>query len=229
MTPLTAQDIAAFLEAHPGFFQEHPSLLENINLPMHGGEHTPSLVERQLVQLRASNSALKSQLEELIGNARNNDSLLRKTQQVLLKLAAADSLQSLEATLQESLRTTFNVSTVILSFEPLANAQQAQSQLIDELLPATGIFCGALRPSQASSLFANESVASAAILRLPAQATAGKAVDIGWLAMGSADIHQFEGQQGTMFLEFIAAATGAVWSRLRNQPEQTLDLLQASQ
>ena len=66
------QEVASYLTAHPDFFDRHAEVLRQMALSHASGE-AASLLERQLKLLREENRRLKSQFDELVAFARNNE------------------------------------------------------------------------------------------------------------------------------------------------------------
>ena len=57
--------VADFLRKNPGFFEQHPDILEHIEIN-HGSGNAVSLIERQVERLRGANRALEQRLESLV-------------------------------------------------------------------------------------------------------------------------------------------------------------------
>ncbi|MGE8619723.1 MAG: DUF484 family protein, partial [Achromobacter spanius] len=74
-TAFTAQDIAAFLQDHPGFFDEHADVFATMQVPHPHGSRAISLGERQILTLRERNRELEWRLNELVRNATANESI----------------------------------------------------------------------------------------------------------------------------------------------------------
>ena len=72
--PLEPEQVAAFLQQNPHFFEAYPDLLSELSLPHESGGAV-SLVERQIAVLRERNMDMRHRLSKLLDNARDNDKL----------------------------------------------------------------------------------------------------------------------------------------------------------
>src|SRR5512147_1034310 len=71
-------DIAQFLAQHPDFFEQHPELLANLNVPHPQNGHAISLVERQSMILRNRITALEARIAEMARHGEENDVIADK-------------------------------------------------------------------------------------------------------------------------------------------------------
>ena len=74
-TAFTAHDIAAFLQEHPGFFDEHAEVFATLQVPHPHGSRAISLGERQIMTLRERNRELEWRMNELVRNASASESI----------------------------------------------------------------------------------------------------------------------------------------------------------
>ena len=74
-TAFTAQDIATFLQEHPGFFDQHADVFATLQVPHPHGSRAISLGERQILTLRERNRELEWRLNELVRNATANETI----------------------------------------------------------------------------------------------------------------------------------------------------------
>ncbi len=109
--PVTAQDVIAYLRAHPGFLELHPQLLSELTIPHETGASV-SLVERQVGVLREENARQKKQFEDLIRHARLNEQLTQKIHTLVLNLMNAVGPQAIFASLERALRADFGADRV---------------------------------------------------------------------------------------------------------------------
>src|SRR5690554_2662694 len=72
-TPLSALDVARFLQDNPEFFTEHASVFADLKVPHPHQTQAISLGERQILTLRARARDLEWQLSGLIQNATGNE------------------------------------------------------------------------------------------------------------------------------------------------------------
>jgi uncharacterized protein YigA (DUF484 family) len=79
MTTLQADDIAHYLARHHDFFEQHPQLLSQMQLPHPHDGQAISLVERQSLMLRERVKALEGRVAEMVRHGQENDGDLRET------------------------------------------------------------------------------------------------------------------------------------------------------
>lgn len=213
---LEAAEVASFLAANPGFFEQHEELLTSLRLPHQRGD-TVSLVERQMALLRERNGEMRQRLSHLMDVARDNDRLFEKTRRLILSLLDSASLDDLVITVEDSLRQDFQVPFVSLILfsdipapvgrsVPLAEAQQA----LGGLLSGGKSVCGALREHELAFLFGADQasqVGSTALVPLDHQGLQGV------LAIGSRDPQHYKSSVGTLFLSYIAEVLGRTLPR----------------
>lgn len=93
---IQAADIKAYLEANPGFFAEHPELLHELQVVTPKGQLT-NLTTHQLRALQDKNRQLTQQLDQLIANAQQSESLMNRLVSLLTELAGVPGEQYLTA------------------------------------------------------------------------------------------------------------------------------------
>jgi uncharacterized protein YigA (DUF484 family) len=217
---LTEQAVHDYLAAHPDFFENHPALLNSLNLP-HASGGAVSLVERQVSVLRQKDRKLEKQLKELIGVARSNDLLAVKIHELALQLMAANDLKTTIAALEVAMRNGFNADQAVLVIfgDPGAFGDIDGGRFFrvieknDEALSPFRTFfgsksarCGQIRDAQRNFLFHEtaDEIGSAALVPLTDGA------EIGFLAIGSADANRFHPGMSIDFLtrlgDFVASA-----------------------
>gem|GEM_PF-5929634 len=108
---LDSAAVAAWLMAHPDFFQDHPEALTAVEL-QHASGAAVSLIERQVQALRMRNQELEKQLRDLVGFARENDKLSEGMHRLSLSLMDAEDREEIEHLVYESLRGYFQVEFV---------------------------------------------------------------------------------------------------------------------
>src|SRR5215212_8038449 len=111
---MTTDEIARFLRTHPGFFDQHPELLESIQVPHPYGGRAIPLSERQTVALREKLKHLEGKLAELIRFGEENDAISEKVHRLSVALAAARDFTALVQSLHFHLREDFAVPHVAL-------------------------------------------------------------------------------------------------------------------
>lgn len=114
MDTLSIEEVATFLRSHPEFFEAHPDVLLNIEVPHPHGGRTVSIPERQLIATREKVRLLESKLAELIKFGQENDGLSDKVHALALKLTAANTRNQIIDTLYLDLLDSFQVPHVVV-------------------------------------------------------------------------------------------------------------------
>jgi uncharacterized protein YigA (DUF484 family) len=217
---LGAHEVAAWLRRHPAFLQQFPDLALTLVVPRENGP-AASLASYQLEVLRDKNRELSRRLQELFGNAQENERLAVRTHQLTLALMkqgdAASTLRALAASLAED----FHGDLVrIVSFHAVDGIDDADwLQVTGEDDPRLSGFrdlmatggepvCGRLHPDKNALLYGMraEEVQSSALLVLPGT---------GLVAVGSRDPNRFFPGMGTLFLRMMGEALVAALQRFR--------------
>ena len=204
---LGAHEVAAWLRRHPKFLQQFPDIAITLVVPREEGS-AASLASYQLEVLRDKNRELSRRLQELFGNAQENERLAVRTHQLTLALMrqdnAADTLRAMAASLAED----FNGDLVrLVSFAPVDGLEEAEwLQVIPADDPRLQSFrdclgdgeplCGRLQPEKHALLYGlqADAVQSTALLPLPG---------VGMIAVGSLDANRFFPGMGTLFLRMM--------------------------
>jgi uncharacterized protein YigA (DUF484 family) len=214
---LGAHEVAAWLRRHPQFLKQFPDLALSLVVPRDEGP-AASLASYQLEVLRDKNRELARRLQELFGNAQENERLAVRTHQFTLALMkqgnAADTLRALAATLAED----FNGDLVrIVTFEAVAGLEQAEwlqhipandarLQPFRDCIAEGEPLCGRLQPEKHALLYGAraEEVQSTALLPV---------AGIGLVAVGSHDANRFFPGMGTLFLRMMGEALAVALKR----------------
>ena len=207
---LGAHEVAAWLRRHPNFLQQFPDLALSLVVPREAGSAS-SLASYQLEVLRDKNRELNRRLQELSGNAQDNERLAVRTQQLTLALMrqdnAADTLRAMAASLAED----FNGDLVrLVMFAPVEglddaewlqqiDADDARLQPFRDCLADGEPLCGRLQPDKHALLYGvrADEVQSTALLPL---------AGVGLVAVGSGDPNRFFPGMGTLFLRMMGEA-----------------------
>lgn len=207
---LGAHEVAAWLRRHPNFLQQFPDLSLSLVVPREEGS-AASLASYQLEVLRDKNRELNRRLQDLSGNAQDNERLAVRTHQLTLALmrqdSAADTLRAMAASLAED----FNGDLVrLVVFEPVAGLDEAdwwQQVAVDDarLQPFRDCLadgeplCGRLQPDKHALLYGERGgdVQSTALLPV---------AGVGLVAVGSKDPNRFFPGMGTLFLRMMGEA-----------------------
>jgi uncharacterized protein len=86
------QHVALFLKQHPRFFEQHPELLEQLQL---ADSHSHSLVERQALLLQQKKNELEKQLQEFVQHGETNDRISQQLHRLTLECIQIDRLDTL--------------------------------------------------------------------------------------------------------------------------------------
>ncbi len=203
---LEAADIAAYLQAHPGFFEQYPQILALMQVTHADTGKAVSLIERQVSVLREQNRSLERKLVELVQIARANEQLSRQLHDFASELLGTKSLSDVIAVAQDKIRELFNTDFVSLRLLDavsddfsIAIDEESVESLFDELLSNNKPVCGRLRAQQSEFLFAGNAgeIRSAALIPLHA------AGPLGLLALASRNPQQFNPAMGGLFLSHL--------------------------
>ncbi len=221
MGPMTDDDVAQFLTAHPDFLQHYPEVLARLSIPHLPEGAAVSLVERQSAILREKVRALELRLAEMLRHGEENDAIAdRIVQWARALLAQTDPAGLPQAALDELMRQfevpygALRLWGVAPAYAELPCAQPVSSDIMRLASSMQAPFCGANVGFEAAGWMAPdpETVRSLAMmpLRVGADATA-----FGLLALGSPDPDRFQITMGTAFLSRIAELASAALARLR--------------
>lgn len=204
---LGAHEVATFLRRHPKFLGQFPDLALSLVVPKEEGQ-AASLASYQLDVLRDKNRELSRRLNELFGNAQENERLAVRTHQLSLALmragSAADTLRAMVAVLGEDFQG--EIVRVVL-FRPIDGLDAEWLQVVPESDPSLAPFrdfiagneplCGRLNQDKLALLYgeAQSRASSAVLLPLPG---------VGLLTVGSSDANRFFPGMGTLFLRMMA-------------------------
>ncbi|MCF7980743.1 MAG: DUF484 family protein [Pseudomonadales bacterium] len=173
---ITADQVSDYLLQHPDFFEENIPVLMNLSVPHTETGESISLIERQVISLRAENKRLTQQLSELINHARTNDHLFEKAKLLILELISTNQLDEVRELAEQSMQRDFGSMCChfwLVSEHPtdldkrLICAADASSHL-QRLVKENKPYCGLLKAEESALLFGHKSlqVGSAAILPL---------------------------------------------------------------
>jgi len=208
---MNPDDLARFLRANPGFFDQNPELLESIHVPHPYGGRAIPLAERQTVALREKVRTLEGRMAELIRFGEDNDSISEKVHRLSVALVGARDFPALVRSLYFHLREDFAVPHVALrvwgksvpvDFDEARPVDDAQRRLADTLgAPQCGPAAGNLFTPCFGE--AAEHVRSIALVPL------GETAVFGLLALGAEDPKRFYAEMGTLYLRRIGELCAA--------------------
>jgi uncharacterized protein len=208
---MNADDVARYLRTHPQFFDQHPELLETINVPHPYGGRAIPLAERQTVALREKLKLLEGRLGELLQFGEENDAISEKVHRLSVALAGAKDFPALTASLYFHLREDFAVPHVALRvWGKSVPADFDEAQPVDE---AQRGHAGTMGAPQCGPAGGNPFVPwfreSGEHLRSMALVPLGQTTVFGLLALGSEDAKRFYPEMGTLYLRRIGELCAA--------------------
>jgi len=195
------QAVVDYLLAHPDFFERHADLLATLRI-QHTSGSAVSLVERQLGLLRGKGEQLRTQLQQLIEVARENELLHDRLHRLTLALLDARNLDALQAILRRELQAHFQADAVALRQVPAEELQRPQdpgqygARLLRELIATGRPRCGPLGEAEMAYFFGADATASWSVALIP---LFGPRL-LGALAIGSSDPERFHPDKATDFL-----------------------------
>ena len=219
-TTLQADDIAHYLARHQDFFEQHPQLLSQMQLPHPHDGQAISLVERQSLVLRERVKALESRVAEMVRHGQENDAIAEKLTSWVRSLLSETDEGALPAILIEELKRIFEVPYAALRIwditpehASLDCAREVESDTITFANSMRVPFCGSNVGFEAASWLGPDGVVKSVAL-LPLRVGAHPET-FGMLVLGSADADRFHSSMGTSFLERIGELASAALARLR--------------
>ena len=219
MTTLQADDIAHYLTRHQDFFEQHPQLLSQMQLPHPHDGQAISLVERQSLMLRERVKALESRIAEMVRHGQENDAIAERLISWVRSLLIETDPAALPTTLIVELKRIFEVPFAALRLwnvtPALAMLECARAVESDTVTFANSMrvpFCGSNVGFEAASWLGPDGVVKSLAL-LPLRIGASPET-FGMLVLGSADPERFHSSMGTAFLERIGELSSAALARL---------------
>ena len=213
-----AEDVAEYLKANPGFFEQYADLMSQIFLPHPHGGRAVSLAERQMLTLREKNRQTETKLAELIAFGEENDAISEKVHRLAVGLIAAETFQAVIHLLNFHLRDDFSVPHVALRLWhkpegvedlPEFAAVSEELQVFAETLNRP--YCGSTAGFGTTSWFgeAASHIRSQALIALR-----NGGGTIGMIALGSEEAQRFYADMGTLYLERLGEMVSAALARV---------------
>lgn len=226
----TEDGVAAYLRAHPDFFDRHSALLARLRLPHGSGGATISLVERQVALLRDRCAKLERQLQDLVAVAKFNDGLVEKIHQLALRVVAAPDLVTRLRCVETSLREDFIAErAVLILFSDGAHGVPSDGfvrvlERTDPALAAFGTFlksprarCGLMPERQREAVFGRDADTVGSVALVPL----GEAGELhGLLVIGNRDPAHFNPGKRMDFLNRLGSLVAAVLARSAERIER---------
>ena len=86
---ISKQDIVAYLQDHPTFFADNPSLLQELTVADDQGQ-LQQMATYRAKSLQQQNQQLKHQIKQLIHHAKINETLMNRVYELLVELAVTE-------------------------------------------------------------------------------------------------------------------------------------------
>lgn len=215
---ITEKDVAAYLTAHPDFFENRESLLLKLQIP-HDRKGTVSLVEKQVDVLRERQKKTRKQLTEFVNAAERNMQIFDNSRKLVLSLMSANRRSDFFGALEKSMRRDFGCkaySLVVFGKPRQINhftsrvSKDTARNYVGPLMKSRRPTLGVLRPEAQDFLFRHQSanVKSAAVLPVRE-----KNRQLALLAFGNEDADYFRAEMDTLFISFIADALAKLLPR----------------
>jgi uncharacterized protein YigA (DUF484 family) len=205
--PAVAEDeVSAYLEAHPDFFERHSDLLAALRVS-HASGGAVSLIEHQVAVLRGQLQTERRRLAQLITRAQDFQSLSGRLHSLSLQLIAAPDEEHVRAVLRKSLCRELNADAVSLKLFPVerdAAAFEPEVAVFLELLDRGRSLCGPLDAERNGVLFRAEGEAIRSVALVPVRTDDR----LGVLAIGSSDPERFGADMGTEVLDRLGEILG---------------------
>ena len=204
--------IAAFLRKHPSIFQQHPELLDNLELKDSRG--TSSLLERQVARLQDRLEHIHAQHHELADIASNNKSIASKLDSVLTRLLSIQHLSEFLVDFPRSVREAFALEEVVIKTESSVSGKPSEKLSYKEAsrrLSAKHAVCDDRWPQSVNNLFFKTPIKSSALVPLISEQD-GEVLGI--LALGSNDSRRFAPDLGSAHLDRLGLLAGTCLARL---------------
>ncbi len=216
---LTARQVEEYLREHPDFFDAHPHLLSEINVPHVQSGRAISLVERQAAVLRDRIKSMELRLAELLRHGQENDAIAASILRWVRGLLLHEDIRSMPQMAADSLGRIFSVPAVALRIWRPAETMNREPWVT----PATADFvgqidgmrmpaCGPVSLSSAASLLPDAGRDCHSVAIVPLRVGAAPQA-FGVLVLGSPDSRRFTPEMGVDFLERIGEIASAALCR----------------
>lgn len=212
---ITDEILVDRLRADPDFFQRHPNLLSELNLPHDTGQAV-SLIERQVAILRERNMQMRRRMNELLQAAKDNDELFAKTRTLTLELLNVHSWHELNEVLATYVLADFHADFVCCHLERVPvfldhlhsyEGDAPYRRFIRSNVPV----CATLRAEELPALFPIQTHdADGSAVLAPLCWEHGE----GCLAIGSREADRFTSDMDTLFVTYIGEVLSRVIQRL---------------
>jgi uncharacterized protein len=214
---LNAQQVADYLREHRDFLLLNADVMIALEMPHTEGENTVSLQARQVKQLREHIDMHEAQLDVLLDNARNSESIAKAMHTLTLSMLAQRSVSDLPLAGQEAMGHVFKLQDTAFRLwgtESIYDALEC-NQAVDEDVKTFADslkqpYCGAVRDFTALQWLQRD-VGSVAMMALRVTPNANA---FGLMVVGSQDPLHFTPDKATDFLAQLAQVFSASLGRM---------------
>ncbi|MCY7294653.1 DUF484 family protein [Alteromonas sp. a30] len=190
----SAEQVKAYLQAHPDFFLRFPELADEIRVP-HEKKGAVSLVELQAEQLRERSAERQERINRLLAVAQQNERIYRLYAELNLKLYQCESIDDMTQTLQSSIEQQFELETVrLITFKNNEADTQEWRDFKAKRFKDTHFFFGRMPQSENALLFGDVKAESVALMLL------GQEGELGLLAIASNEPGHFSPEMDTLLI-----------------------------
>ncbi len=208
--------IAEFLRKNPTIFEQHPELLDHLQLKDSRG--ITSLLERQVARLQDRLEHIHAQHHELAGIALANEGIMTKLDTVLAKLLGTQHLSEFLVDFPRTVRETFTLEEVVIKTEASVAGKPSEKLSYKEAarrLAAKRAVCDDRWPQNVSQLFFKTAIKSSALIPLMGKQEGEQDGELlGILALGSSDPQRFAPNLGIAHLDRLGMLAGICLTRL---------------
>jgi uncharacterized protein YigA (DUF484 family) len=125
---VTADDVVAYLRAHPDFFDKHAELAAELALtPAAKGPGVIDMQQAILKRLRSEIDRLKSERTEIIANSKQNQIVQNRIQAAVISIIQAATFEKMIHVVTHELPELLDVDFITLAIEANAEAQKRAS------------------------------------------------------------------------------------------------------
>ena len=207
--------LEALLKEFPDIFERQPELLDNLQLH-HSSGGAVSLIERQVRQLRDSNSEMRQRLQLLLNNARENEQRVGMLNRLACAMLESGSLEALLDTLGRHLESDFGIGRWRLyhagasALESAAHAQRLPESgpcraALENPLRTGQVECAALDESLAEALFPQSAPPPGSVAIVPLLQMTPSTL----LVLASDDAGKFRPNAGSVLLVMLGEMLAA--------------------
>nr|VFK44498.1 MAG: hypothetical protein BECKTC1821E_GA0114239_103613 [Candidatus Kentron sp. TC]VFK51719.1 MAG: hypothetical protein BECKTC1821D_GA0114238_11382 [Candidatus Kentron sp. TC]VFK63753.1 MAG: hypothetical protein BECKTC1821F_GA0114240_110413 [Candidatus Kentron sp. TC] len=229
---IDSAEVLDYLRENPGFFVEHPDILELLKIPHPCGEKTISLIERQVLVLRDQMRRQREQFNELMENARKNETLNQQLHKLTLRLISRTSLDEVFSVLHERLTADFAADAVEVriflaprcttdwKLKEFSDWNGIIPEVMQPLIDASGEpVCVQNRVSQMACLFGEQASTFGSGMLMPLKSEDDGI--FGLLGIGSRNPKRFQHTLGTIFMSQLGEIASRIISPYISHIQET--------